>query len=70
MAKRDEMLAVIRERNNEIVRHMVLAEEFWSPLWWYHRREMRRLLALNRRDIAALPPQRYRSAGPAQVQHD
>lgn len=60
MTRRDEMLAVITERDHEIARAIVLGSRWYRPLLaWHHRREARRLLALNARDLRNLPPQRH-----------
>lgn len=63
----------MRERDAELVRHIVLSWHWWNPLAFYHAREARRLSALNKRDLDRLPPERYRKprtgativAGPA-----
>jgi hypothetical protein len=67
MAKRDEILAVIRERDNEAVHFLCEACRYWwRPLLArYLRSEARRLLALNKRDLEQLPPLRYKRKSPA-----
>lgn len=61
MGQREEMLAVIRERDAEASRAIVLGWRWWRPLLARHyRKEARRLLALNQRDLRELPPARYR----------
>jgi hypothetical protein len=60
MTRRELMLAVINERNNEMAYHIFRSWSWWTPTAWYHSREVKRLHALQERDLAALPPARYR----------
>jgi hypothetical protein len=61
------MLAVMRERDSEICRHVVASWRWWNPLAFYHTREARRLSAMNQRDLEKLPPERYHKPRPGAI---
>ena len=68
MSRREEMLAVISERDAQVARYIATADRlWWRPLLgrWL-RGEARRLIALNQRDLGQLPPVRHRPAGDIQ----